>query len=138
MSLRRRVVALLTGLLLLQFTLVGSGLACTTDEIGGSAMAAMDDMAAMGMESPDRGETDAPEALEATREQPCGAPSRSEDCGANSGEACAAMTSCAPTALAASVRAVAQHSPSRQSAPPARVIPPAARTTAPDHPPPRA
>ena len=138
MSLRRRVVALLTGLLLLQFTLVGSGLACTTDEIGGSAMAAMDDMAAMGMESADRGETDAPEALGAPRERPCGAPSRSEDCGANSGEACTAMTSCAPTALAVSLTAVAPPSPLRQAARAGAIIPPPARPTAPDHPPPRA
>ena len=140
MSLHRRVVALLTGLLLLQSILVGSGFACTSDETGdGSAMATMDNMAAMSMGSPNRGEPDAPEASGATPEQPCGAPSRSEDCGgASSSEACTAMTSCAPTALAAPLTALAQPSPAGQGAPRGHLIQPSARPAAPDHPPPRA
>ena len=140
MPLHRRVVALLTGLLLLQFILVGSGFACTTDEVGGStAMAAMDDMAAMGMGSPGRTQTDALGASEGTPEQPCGAPVRSGDCGgSNSSEACTAMTSCAPPALGVAFTPIAQPAPLHQDAPRERVIPPPSRQTAPDHPPPRA
>ena len=143
MSLHRRVVALLTGLLLLQFILVGSGFACTIDGIGsGSAMAAMDDMAAMGMGAPDLTQTEANDALgdsEATPEAPCGAPAGGGDCGgANSSEACTAMTTCAPPALGVDPTAFAQSAPSRQDAPAERVIPPTSRGTAPDYPPPRA
>ena len=143
MPLHRRVVALLTGLLLLQFILVGSGFACTIDEIGGgSTMAAMDDMAAMGMGAPDLARTqanDAPRDPEATPEDPCGAPARGGDCGGtNSSEACTAMTTCAPPALGVARTAFAQPAPSRQDAPRARVIPPTSRGTAPDYPPPRA
>ena len=134
MPLHRRVVALLTSLLLLQFTLVGSGFACTTDETGGRS--------AMGMGSPDLTQTKATATLgtpEATPEQPCGAPARSQDCsGSSSSEACTAMTSCAPTALGVDYTPIAQLAPSRQDAPKGRVIPPPSRQTAPDHPPPRA
>ena len=140
MPLHRRVVALLTGLFLLQFILVGSGFACTTDEVGGSpASAAMDDMAAMGMGSPGGTQTDAIGAPEGTPEQPCGAPARNQDCGgSSSSEACTAMTSCAPPALAVAFPPGAQPAPSHQTAPRERVIPPPSRPTAPDHPPPRA
>ena len=135
-----RVVALLTGLFLLQFILAGSGFACTTGEVGGSpAMAAMDDMAAMGMGSPGGAETDALGAPVEIPEQPCGAPARNQDCGGSStSETCTAMTSCAPPVLGATCTPVAQRAPSRQDAPRERVIPLLLRPTAPDHPPPRA
>ena len=143
MPLHRRVVALLTGLFLLQFILAGSGFACTIEGIeGGSTMAAMDDMAAMGMGAPDLAQTQANAALgdpEATPEDPCGAPAGGDDCGgANPSEACTAMTTCAPPALGVDRTAFAQPAPSRQDAPTARVIPPTSRGTAPDYPPPRA
>lgn len=143
MPLHRRVIALLTGLLLLQFTLVGRGFACTTDEIGGSpAMAAMDDMVAMGMGSPDLTQAQATDTFgtpEPTPEKPCGAPARSQDCGgSSSSEACTAMTSCASPPLGAVYTPIAQPAPSHHDAPRERVIPPPSRQTAPDHPPPRA
>lgn len=143
MPLHRRVVALLTGLFLLQFMLVGSGFACTISGIGGgSTMAAMDDMAAMGMGAPDLTQTragDAPRDSEATPDDPCGAPARADECGdANSSETCTAMTSCAPPALSVDRTAFAQPSLSHQDTPSRRVIPPPSRPTAPDHPPPRA
>ncbi len=143
MPLHRRVVALLAGLLLLQFTLVGSGFACTTDEIGGSpAMAAMDDMVAMGMGSPGLTQTEATVALGAldeTPEQPCSAPARSQDCGgSSSSEACTAMTSCAQPALGVAFTPIAQAAQSHHDAPRERVNPPPPRPTAPDDPPPRA
>ena len=138
----RRVVALLTGVLLLQFTLVGSGFACATDEVGGSsAIAAMDDVAPMSMGLPDISQTQETTALgapEATPEPPCGVPAHSEDCrGSSSSEACTAMTSCAPPALGVALTPIAQPVPSRRNAPPECVTPPPARPTAPDHPPPR-
>lgn len=143
MSLPRRVVALLTGLLLLQFILVGSGFACAVDRIdSGSTMTAMDDMASMGMGATDPPQTQANDALgdsEAAPEQPCGAPAGGEDCGGpNSSGACTAMTTCAPPALGVDRTAFAQPAPSRQDASRARVIPPRSRGTAPDYPPPRA
>lgn len=140
MPLHRRFAALLTGLFLLQFVLVGSGFACATDEVrGGSAMTAMDDMAAMGMGSADQAQTEDSSAADGTPEQPCGAPVPGDDCGdPGSSEACTAMTSCALPALSVDRTAFAERSPSHQDTPSGRVIPPPSRSTAPDHPPPRA
>ena len=102
-------------------------------------MAAMDDMAAMGMGPADQAQTGDLAASDGTPGQPCGAPARSEGCDdSNSSEACAAMTSCAPPALGVDLTTVAQATLSHQDAPPGPIIPPPSRPTAPDHPPPRA
>ena len=143
MSLHRRVVALVSGLLLFQFTLGRSGLACTTCENGGSfAAPAMNDIAAMGMTPADQTLTETSEAVDtpdATPAQPAGTPADGECCDRSStSEACTAMASCAPSVLGVDRIVIAQAAPLREDVASGRIIPPPSLTRAPDHPPPRA
>ena len=138
MPLHRRLLALVTALLL-QFTLVESGLACIANE---RAPSTMDEMAGMdmgrGSGTQDRA-TDLTGDSPATAGQPCGAPESDRNCGdPSSDQACSAMSTCTPPALDVAPSALSAFSSSADGAAATPTIAPPARPSAPDHPPPRA
>ena len=140
MPLYRRVLALVTAFLLLQFTLAGSGLVCVAND--GATAIAMDDMAGMdmGVASVTQGRaTDPTGDSPATPALPCGTPVSDQNCGdPGSDEACSAMTTCTPPALVVASSSLSAFSSSADGAAATPTIAPPARPTAPDHPPPRA
>lgn len=142
MTLTRRASALVMSLLLLQFTLAGSGLACTAPTTtGSSATMRMDGMDMGTSERITQDEaTNAPGVSDAPSPQtPCGAPIGDGNCGdSDSGNTCGAMTSCGPPVLGADATASALIVAPGSGTPRTSFFAPPARATAPDLPPPRA
>src|SRR5688500_14904838 len=135
MPLHRRLLALVTALLL-QFTLVESGLACIASE---RAPATMDEMAGMdmGLGSGTQGRATATIGDSGpTPGQPCGTPVSDPNCAdPGSDQRCSAMTTCTPPALVVAPSPLPAFTSSAEGAAATPTIAPPARPTAPDHPP---
>jgi hypothetical protein len=126
---RRRLAALVSGALLLQLVLVGSGFACIMPAMGGTSAAATADVASMpGMDmSTDlQGSTQQP----ASNQAPCHPPWVPASC--------QPMAPCAPAAVTSPALVLSLPRADVNDVVALVVLAPASRSTAPELPPPRA